>query len=443
MGLIAQVVREATGAAGNVSRYAPTVVTPFMAGRPQSMPANVEGYIREGYSGNEIVYSCIELRANTASEPKIHAKVGGKWTLEESEAPILTLLRYPNPWMEGFEFFANVIMHLDIAGNAFALKERSASGKPVDLWLLRPDQVKIVPDPNRYISHYELDLGSGDSLRIPVEDIIHWKTRNPRGWFYGLSPMMAASGRIDIDNYMTTFVKAYFENAGVPGGVLAIDGDLDDADRQELKERAQRSASGPDGWHSWLILNHKATFTPITNNLGSSGLVVPELEKATSRRLCAVYGVPGALVGVNEDNTSYASLNVIERHWWNQLRQLYKRLEAPLNSGPKKYQSQPQTGITQDFFGVEEVGFDMSEVRALQEDVDTIHERVRKDVVNTVATIEEARTKAGYGEVPEDGTFLVPSNMVAVPAGAVKAGRIEMQAAPAPVGAGDVAGTAA
>lgn len=427
MGLLAETVRGAVGTARNVSQFAPLAVSAWQAGRPQAMPGTYDGYAREGYGGNEVVFACIELRAGSASEPKIAAKVGGAWTQDAAKAPILNLLRYPNPFMEGFEFFGNVIMHLDLAGNAFAIKERSASKKVVELWLLRPDQVRVVPSRKRFISHYELDLGAGETVAIPVEDIIHWKTRNPGNQYYGMPPLMAAAGRVDIDNYMRTFVKSYFENAGVPGGVLSVEGSLDAGMREEIKRRANSNVGGPSGWHSWLVLDKKATFTPVTSSLGTSGLVVPDLEKITSRRIASTYKVPGALVGINEDNTSYASMEVIERHFWNGLRQMYQGLQAPLNSGPKKYADQPQTGITQDFPGVEEVGFDLSEVRALQGDVDELHQRERQDLMAGGITIEEFREKTGRPEMPEEGTFLLPANLVPVSAKEVKAGKVNLQ----------------
>ncbi len=407
--------------------------------RPQAMPANFDGYAREGYAGNEAVFACIEQRATSVAEPRMKARIRGAWTTEAPKGSILELLTHPNPFMDGFEFFATVIMHRDLAGNAFALKVRSGAGKVVELWMLRPDQVKVVPDRARYIARYEIDLGMGEIVRVPVNDIIHWKTRNPLNPFYGQPPLMAASGRVDIDNYMRGFVSAYFENAGIPGGVLSVDGQLSDEARKEIKARFRNGYAGPRGWHELLVLDKsKATFTPMTTNLGSSGLVVPELERITVRRVCAVFGVPPALIGLDDANTSYASMEVIRRSFWDDtLSPLYKELAAPLNDAPKRYADQVQTGLTSDFPGVDEVAFDLTDVRALREDEDKLAARERADLGVGGLTLEEFRERRGYGAVPAEGTFLVPSNFVAVPAVDVRAGNVGPKPATPPEATGE------
>lgn len=426
MGRLARALGPVVNVVANQVAAAPLLVNQWQNGRPQSMEANFGAYAREGYAGNELVFICIEERAKTAVEPRILAKVRGEWV---SDHPILTLLRNPNPWMDQTEFLKNVIRHRDLAGNTYALKVRSRAQRVVELWLLRPDQIKVVPHRDSYISHYELDLGGGEVAKIAVTDVVHWKTGNPTNQFYGQPPLMAASGRVDVDNYMRAFVKAYFENAGVPGGVLGVDGALSDEARKEIRARANDQTSGPSGWHRWLVIDKaKVSFTPVTSTLGSSGLVVPDLEKITTRRICAVFGVPPALVGVDDANTSYASMDVVERHFWRTtVKGMYDDLQGPLNAGPKRYANQVQIGLTPDFPDVEELKFDLSSVLALQEDVDKVAARERADLMASGLTIEEFRVRRGYGEIPDSGTFLVPSNFVPVAAGEVKAGRINLQ----------------
>jgi HK97 family phage portal protein len=242
--------------------------------------------------------------------------------------------------------------------------------------------------------------------------VIHFRTPNPLNEFYGQPPLMAAAGRVDIDNFMKSFVKTYFNKAGVPGGLLSLKGKISADARTEIKDRFKDDYGGPSGWHKLLVIDQDATFTAMTSNLGASGLVIPELDKVSTRRICTVFGVPPSLVGVDESNTSYASLEMIQRFFWdNTLAPLYKDLAATLN-----------LRLVPNFPTVSEVKFDMKDVAALQEDVDEVHARERADLIAGGITIEEFRLKTGRDPMPKDGTFLIPANNTPVPVAAVVAG---------------------
>jgi HK97 family phage portal protein len=388
----------------NAERLGPVLIPSWQSGRAALPDNSYRSYATEGYQKNELVYAAIEERATSAAEPRMKARVRGEWTLDH---PILTLLNKPNPFMDRFEFWATVIMHTDLAGNAYGLIVRSASRKPVQLWLLRPDRVSVVPDAERYISHYLYDLGDGAPIRLPVEDVLHFKTRHPFNDFYGMPRLMAASGRVDIDNYMRDFVKTYFEKAGVPAGMLNIEGPADKDFKKELKDRFNSEYGGPGGWHGLMVIDSKkASFTPMTASLGASGLVVPDLDKISVRRILMVFGVPGALIGADDAPTSYAALEMVQRFFWdNTLAPLYREMVGPLN-----------LRLTVNFPGVEEVAFDLSDVRALQEDVDELHARERADLIAGGITKEEFRERTGRKR-DTDGTFYVPSNLVPMTAG--------------------------
>ncbi len=418
MGALARALRGATNAAA-----APLLVSRWQSGKAELPSNSFEVYAREGYSKNELVYACIEELATSAAEPRMHAKVGGQWTTEH---PVVELLNRPNPFMDGFEFWATVIMHRSLAGNAFALKVRSASQRVVELWLLRPDRVRVVPDRGRFIARYEYDAGDGDLYQLPVEDVIHWKTRNPLSEFYGMPPLMAAAGRVDLDNYMKDFVKSYFTNAGVPAGMLTTKTALTPAQKEAIRQRFSGDFGGAKGWHGLMILEGaEASFTALTAELGPSGLVVPNLDEISEARIAMVFGVPLTIIGarLGVSSSSYANKRSDRESFWDEhLAPLYKEMSGPLNSRPKDVR---RVGLTADFPGVQEVAFDLSDVRALQEDQDKIHARYRANLQAGGMTMEEFREKTGLAaEVPSAGTFLIPSNMVAVPAADVRAGRV-------------------
>ena len=397
--------------------------------------ANYQAYARDGYQRNEIVFSAIELRATSAAEPPVigRRKVGEArrrqvraWLVDNgvsamqadyhvknlhedvTEHPLIDLLRKPNPFMEAYEFWSTVVMHRDLAGNAYALKGRAANGDVVGLWLLRPDRVRVVPESPHLISAYRYTLG-GQSVLIPPEDIIHFRTRHPLEDHYGQPPMMAITGRVNVDNYMRDFVAAFFRNGGQPGAVLAIKNKLSQEAKDDLREQMRNAYAGPAGWFDWLVLDaNEASYTPLQMQLGQRGLVVPELNAISESRISMAFGIPGSILGllIGYESSSYANQRQAWENFWDiTMSPLFIELIAPLTRS-----------LLPEFGGLDELLFDLSQVRALQEDVDKLHDRWRRDVAAGLAPIEEARAALGMEPSPSEGTFLIPANYIPTPA---------------------------
>jgi HK97 family phage portal protein len=397
MGLI----RQTLDSVRNVSSFAPIAIQHWQNGQPQITDGKYYGFAKEGYQANELVYAGIEELASSAAEPRLQVSRSGKWL---DDHPMVELLNRPNPFMDRFAFWANVIMHVYIGGNAYGLIVKSGSGRPVELWLMRPDRIRIVPDSSKYIARYEYDSGDGKPTPLPVSDVIHWKKRNPLDDFYGQSPLLAGAGRIDIDNYMKSFVSSFFRRAGIPVGMLNIEGSVTPEERTEIRDRFARDYGGENGWHGLMVIaKNKASFTPMTRDLGNSGLVVPELDEIAEARILMLLGVPPELIGarVGMQNSSYAQKRSARESFWDEtLAPLYKEMAGPLTLRLAPYYPR-----------ITDVRFDLSDVRALQEDIDKISARERADLLASALTREEYRERRGYGPTPE-GTWLVPTTHV-------------------------------
>jgi len=398
MGFVASTFRAVIPSARSMTAQVPV----WQNGVAQLPQANYQTFAREGYMNNELVYACIDELATTAAEPRMMARSGQTW---RHTGDICDLLNNPNPFMDSFQFWATIIMHLSLAGNAYALKVRSGSGKVVELWLMRPDRVRIVPSTSSYIGHYIYNVGGGDFVNIPAEDVIHWKERHPLDDWYGMPPLMAISGRTDLDNYMKDFQKSAFLNGGMPGAVLSIKQKVSPEDKQAIGDRFRNKFGGPNGWHELLILdNAESSYTPMSMSLGNQGLVIPELDMIAVERICSVFHVFPPLIGYMKDTGGYNSLFALERHWWTStLMPLYQSLAGPLN-----------LRLVPEFPRINELKFDMTLVLALQEDQDKLAIRWGKLAQTGVASVQEAREKVGLPpEWESTAVFLVPSSSVA------------------------------
>lgn len=414
MGVIARSVRNI----GPLARTAASTIPIGQTGIAQLPGVTYATYAREGYQRNEIVFACIEQLAMSASEPILIGRRKGKTVPEiVTEHPLVDLMNHPNPFLTSEELWGTVIMHLYLAGNAYLEKVRSAAGKVVQLWIMRPDRVRVVPDRDNYIGGYTYTIGA-ETITLAPEDVIHLKMRHPLDDFYGMPPLMAASGRVDIDNYMRDFAKAFFQNAGVPAGLLSVKQKLGDSAKADIKGRFKNEFGGPRGWHDLLILDQaEATFTALTMGPGQRGLAVSDLDQIVEARTSMVFGVPLTLVGgrLASMTSSYANKRSDREMFWDlTLAPLYKRL-AKKASGA--FLATVTGAPRPDFSGVDELWFDLSDVKALQEDIDKVRDRERKDMESSACTLEEYRMKAGYGPLPGDGHLMVATHKVLVPVG--------------------------
>lgn len=404
------------------------------------------------YQGNEIVYAAIELRATSAGEPHI---IGRRWRRARADIrneiksmrakglplaqinnllvmngfveqlpdhPLVRLLNNPNPFMSRGQMWSTVVMDRDLAGNAYLLKTRVESG-PLkgavkELWRLRPDRVRIIPDRQKFIAGYEYRAGQ-ERIVFPREDVMHFKTRNPMDDYYGQPPLMAVMARVDIDTYMRGFLRNFFERGGAsgPGHLLTVKTKVDQEDKDLIRERLRYRFGSPG---EWLILdNAESTYQQLGLARGLRDALPKEIDAQTEARIAMVYGIPGSILGllIGYESSSYAN----KRQDW---QVLWDVTMTPLLSD---FDDVLNLSIVPDFGRIDEVLFDLSDIKALQEDVDKLHDRHRKNLQAGVEFWEEARDGMGLDPSAE-GTLLIPSNYVPVK---VSRGMIEMPEPPA------------
>ncbi|TET95560.1 MAG: phage portal protein [Dehalococcoidia bacterium] len=407
---------------------------------PVSPTADFQGYSR-AYMRNEIVFACIEMLATSAGEPHI---IGRRWqrssptfraTMRSEESrlmakglsmrdakeqmvrngffrempdhPLVRLLNNPNPFMSRGQMWGTVVMDRALAGNAYLLKARVAGGPMegavAELWRLRPDRVKIIPDPKTFISGYEYRTGA-ETITLPPQDVMHFKTRNPLNDYYGMPPLMAIAGRIDIDEYQKGFLRSFYEQGGAgPGSILTIKQKLNEEQKEEIRGRFKHRFGGPRGVHEMLILDSaESTYTQMGLNRGLRDALPKEIDEVTESRIASAFGIPPDLLGllVGMQTSSYANRRVSWAVFWDlTMVPLLSDLDDVLN-----------LSIIPDFTGIDEVTFDLSSIRALNEEVDKIHDRWRKDLLAGAVSLEEFREAVGL-DPDLEGTLYVPSNV--------------------------------
>ncbi|MCB1431090.1 MAG: phage portal protein [Alphaproteobacteria bacterium] len=346
------------------------------AGRAQWTPRNYAALAREGFASNAIGYRAVRMIAEAAASIPWLAYEG---EVEASDHPLLQLFSKPNPGQPGREFFEMLYGFLMVAGNAYVEKVE-IDGVPRELYALRPDRVKAIASANGWPEAYEYSV-SGQSVRLPRENVLHLKLFNPLNDHYGMSPLEAAQRPIDTHNAAAAWNKAMLDNAARPSGALvyaAGDGLLTSEQFDRLKAELENSYQGAANAGRPMVLEGGLDWKQMGYSPREMDFI--EAKNAAAREIALAFGVPPMLLGIPGDNTfsNYAEAN---RTFWRQtVLPMAGRVAEAL------------TGFLGR--GAVRLDHDLDQVEAMAPDREALWARLEKA---SFLTEDEKRTAVGYG----------------------------------------------
>lgn len=311
-------------------KAAPYAWPTFVNGQPVWQMIDFQKYVDQGYNINSLIRAAIDYKWKALTSAPLRAYEGDPEhpkRLPPTNA-LAKLLQRPNQHQSNIEFLGQQIVYENIAGNSYTYMDRGkqrrqagdAAPLPEALWNLRPDRVYIVPGDNGIKGFmYKPD---GKSLReaMPIlpEDMMHVKLPNPgdpfEGMGYGLSPFSSFARDGDTDNSVTNFLKILFDNKTMLGGVLKFNMPLLDEEVADARRRWQEVYGGVDNWGDIAVLDNAGDFTPFSPDFQK--LNFSSLDSRNEKRILGPLGVPGMLIGVSMDNSTFSNFEQADRVFW-------------------------------------------------------------------------------------------------------------------------------
>jgi HK97 family phage portal protein len=387
------------------------VVTASVPIAPQFENGNAQGaygaFAAEGYNANAVVNAAIREIATSASMPEFRlmreSADGGK---EELKNELAFLLDHPNESQDQADFVETLTVHLMVSGNAYVMRVRNGSRRIVALRLLRPDRVKVHIASDGTVAYYEYNL-DGRLYELATEDVAHLKLPNPYDDVYGLSPLQVVARYVNLDTSISTFLRAYFANAGVPAGILKVNRRITSQQEADAARQKWRSSfGGPRGWHGIAVLDEDAEYQQVAPNIAD--MDASTITAQTETRICAAFGVPPILIGLQAglDSSTYSNYEQARSAFWDEtVAPLVRRLEAFLERVLELPESED---------GETEVEADYSNVKAYAEDIDALSKRTVEQYQAGIVTLNEARAALGLDPVDRGDLRRVPINVIEV-----------------------------
>lgn len=284
------------------------IVSAYGLSQPVRTPRRFDNLADQGYGQQPPVFRAINLIASAcAGIPWVlyEKKGANRRGKEIDDHPLLTLMQSPNPTQGWGKFFEAYVAFYYIAGNSYIWANRAQNGKglPLELWTLRPDRMRIKPDPKQFVGGYEYSV-NGQTRDFDTREVLHTKTFAPLDDWYGLSPLAVAARAIDVRNAGGDWNLALLQNSGRVPGFFVTDGRLGDTEfermRQELLDRYTGSRNvGLPGLLEQGLKWVANGMTPM--DMDWSGLSLHE-----QREIALTIGVPSEMLADPEVKT-YAS----------------------------------------------------------------------------------------------------------------------------------------
>ncbi len=363
------------------------------------------GNVGQGLDAN-VVMAPIQFiqRTFTQSVPVVEERgAGRKWTPLD-EHPLEELLAAPNPFYDGDTLAKAELLSWFIDGNAYLLKTRNQLRGVAELWyvphwLMEPAWPRIGHGRGSFITHYEYDPDGMGKQEIPVEDVVHLRVgldpRNPRK---GLSPIKAALREVLTDEEASAFSAYLLGNMGVPGGIIAPKSADVVMGKDEIKEMKDYMTTGFTGKKrgSWLVLGAPTEVSQF--GFDPNRLMLGPLRDISEERICAMLGVPAAVVGFGaglqstkvgatmRELVKLAKVNCIEPTQTTIGRQLGRQLLPDFEPEPDDFR----------------VTYDNSGVSMFLEEVDAVAKRAGALYGAGLATRDEGRRMVGLDPVGDD-----------------------------------------
>jgi HK97 family phage portal protein len=371
--------------------------------------------VGDGLDSNVIAAPVMWLmRAFTEAEAVVQRSTNGVWKRAEDH-PAEALIARPNGFYSGNALWKATIVSYVLDGNAYWRKVRNAFGDVLELWyvphwLMRP---KWPQDGSQFISHYEYAHGYGQPTKLAPRDVVHFRFGlDPRDNRIGMSPLRSLLREVFTDDEAAEFSASIVQNHGIPGLVVSPKSDASKPSakqveelRAEIDDKVKGNKRG-----STLVMSLPTEVSQF--GFDPNKLMLPNLRDIVEERVCAVLGIPAAVVGFGSGLQSTkvgATMRELRRLAWVQC-------VTPMQTDLAEVAT---TQLLSDFVGQPRrfrIQFDRSTVSSFQEERNQEAERASRLLTSGIAMVNEAREMVGLEPDPtQDGVYLRPSNTL--PAG--------------------------
>ncbi len=277
-------------------------------------------------SRNSTVMSCVSVKARAISQLPIKImwkaddgtfvdalaseKVGVRDKQRAKAA--LKLLESPNNFQSQYEFWFQWMMWHEMLGEAFTLWWRQDQKKPdqmpLEMYILDSTLIAVTITETRYPSYRLSTPSYGFSKDEPLQyfQVMHCKDQAWQG-SAGFNKGMLAAELVGLDQDIDIYANYVMLNGAKPSGIFVTEQVIPDSKFKEIAARLKEAWSSMVGSQKTdlskpgqsMLLDQGMKYETV-KPLTMQDTDLANLKMQTMKRICALYGVPPAMVGVGD-----------------------------------------------------------------------------------------------------------------------------------------------
>ena len=399
-------------------------------------PENDDSYITEGYRKNATIYSLVNIITKAATTipfqvyeiqnnndyKRYKAITSGTFDsnvmhkaellknrslVELDSTPLHELLDRPNPAQSYASFMTELIAFGKLTGNRYIYgigPETGANANKYTELYVMPSQIMEIVSGGimQPVQKYKIEYNG--TYEIPAEAICHIKDFNPYydgtgSHLYGQSPLRAGLRMLTTNNEAVQTGVKYLQNQTARGLLMAEEGDINEVQAQQLKDKFRQQFQGANNAGDVIITPKKLSWVNFGLNAADVSLI--EQYNASIKDLCNIYNVPVQLLN-NTDSSTYNNMKEAKKA-------LYQNAVIP---ELVKVRDELNRWLAPQYGPNICIEFDFSMIPELSEDAEKVVDQLAKA---WWITPNEKREMMSYGIDEENeqlNDYFVPANLI-------------------------------
>jgi HK97 family phage portal protein len=285
-------------------------------GKPYKDGWDIDRAYREGMQKVTWVFRCIDAIAGNQARLPVILRKGNDQRGEQTKDNKSLLEIFNSKSNEGensFAFRYRVSAQLLMSTRGvFIEKVRSRDGKIIALQLLPPQYTAPIPDSKKFVQGFEVDMRNGTKFVLKPEDVCWIRRPHPLDPYLSMTPMESAGIAIELENLSKLYNRNYLINDGRPGGLLVVRGDMEDDDKQELKNRFRGNISRTG---STTVIASEAGVDYVDTSASPRDAAYTQMREIQKNEIFAAFGVPESVIG-NASGRTFSNASEELRVFW-------------------------------------------------------------------------------------------------------------------------------
>jgi HK97 family phage portal protein len=278
---------------------------------------------------------------------------------------------FANPMETAAVFRKRLVQQFLLSPRGVFVEETpSRSGAPARLDLLSPARTRIIPGTGAELIAYYETTGADGIRRFVDPERVRWiRDPHPTDPFGAMTPLEAAGLSIELDYFARLYNVSFMRNDARPGGILGINGDMDDADMDRIEAKFGK---GPVEAGRLTAIAGEVSYVDIAARPRDVQYQV--LSRIAREEILAAFGVPMTVLG-QADGKTYANADAeIEVFWMHTMTSVNALIAS---------------GFSND--DMIEVSFDHSKIPAMQRAEQAARAEAKGEVEGGLRSIDEYR----------------------------------------------------